>query len=223
MADTRRLFDFVARKRLLRGAPRVKAAIRYVTGIGLSAILMLTAADANAEVLIHVYRAFQQMTVTVHGSPYAVWAVSTARRGYRTPAGNFRPKRLEPVWYSSKYESSPIHAALDLLRRRICDPRQLCGGKPGASRLAWLRQALARSCKRALRPRRIFRAQAHAHRGSMRADLFWCLSTSACPEEASTFSDHAQRSALKMLSPHPHLSRPSARANNPRFRSPAKS
>lgn len=108
MADTRRLFDFVARKRLLRGAPRMKTAIRYVTGIGLSAILMLAAADANAEVLIHVYRAFQQMTVTVHGSPYAVWAVSTARRGYRTPAGNFRPKRLEPVWYSSKYESSPM-------------------------------------------------------------------------------------------------------------------
>ena len=87
MADTRRSFDFVARKRLLRGAPRMKTAIRYVTGIGLSAILMLAAADANAEVLIHVYRAFQQMTVTVHGSPYAVWAVSTARRGYRTPAG----------------------------------------------------------------------------------------------------------------------------------------
>ena len=107
MADTRRLFDFVARKRLLRGAPRVKAAIRYVTGIGLSAILMLAAADANAEVLIHVYRAFQQMTVTVHGSPYAVWAVSTARRGYRTPAGNFRPKRLEPVWYPANTKAPP--------------------------------------------------------------------------------------------------------------------
>ena len=192
MADTRRLFDFVARKRLLRGAPQVKAAIRYVTGIGLSAILMLAAADANAEVLIHVYRAFQQMTVTVHGSPYAVWAVSTSEARLSDAGGKLPAEAARACLVLQQIRKLP-HAALDLFRRRICDPRQLCGGKPGASRLAWLRQALARSCKRALRPRQIFRAQAHAHRGSMRADLFWCLSTSACPEEASTFSDHAQR------------------------------
>jgi len=36
------------------------------------------------------------------------WRVSTARPGYRTPVGKFRPIRLERMWYSSKYENSPM-------------------------------------------------------------------------------------------------------------------
>jgi lipoprotein-anchoring transpeptidase ErfK/SrfK len=36
------------------------------------------------------------------------WRVSTARPGYRTPVGKFRPIRLERIWYSSKYENSPM-------------------------------------------------------------------------------------------------------------------
>lgn len=36
------------------------------------------------------------------------WRVSTARRGYHTPVGKYRPTRLERMWYSSKYENSPM-------------------------------------------------------------------------------------------------------------------
>ncbi|MBL8905833.1 MAG: L,D-transpeptidase [Rhizobiales bacterium] len=36
------------------------------------------------------------------------WKVSTARPGYRTPVGKFRPTRLERIWYSSKYDNSPM-------------------------------------------------------------------------------------------------------------------
>ena len=36
------------------------------------------------------------------------WRVSTARPGYRTPVGRYRPTRLERMWYSSKYENSPM-------------------------------------------------------------------------------------------------------------------
>jgi lipoprotein-anchoring transpeptidase ErfK/SrfK len=36
------------------------------------------------------------------------WAVSTARKGYRTPVGSFRPQRLERMWYSRKYDMSPM-------------------------------------------------------------------------------------------------------------------
>ena len=36
------------------------------------------------------------------------WRVSTARPGYRTPVGKYRPTRLERMWYSSKYENSPM-------------------------------------------------------------------------------------------------------------------
>ena len=48
------------------------------------------------------------MYVTVDGGSYAVWKVSTGRRGYYTPRGSFRPKYLKRMHYSSKYENSPM-------------------------------------------------------------------------------------------------------------------
>jgi lipoprotein-anchoring transpeptidase ErfK/SrfK len=50
----------------------------------------------------------QVMRVYVNGIPQYTWAVSTARRGYRTPIGTFRPQRLERMWYSRKYDMSPM-------------------------------------------------------------------------------------------------------------------
>jgi lipoprotein-anchoring transpeptidase ErfK/SrfK len=108
MSRTQREFHFVAGTRLLRAASQIKVAVPYVIGTAISIMPMLAAADARAGVVVRVYRAAQEMTVTVDGVPYATWAVSTARRGYRTPAGSFRPKRLEPIWYSSKYEYSAM-------------------------------------------------------------------------------------------------------------------
>ena len=48
------------------------------------------------------------MVVSVNGVPKYNWAVSTARRGYVTPVGSFSPKRLERMWYSQKYDNSPM-------------------------------------------------------------------------------------------------------------------
>ncbi len=50
----------------------------------------------------------QMMTVTMKGRAIYRWPVSTARRGYVTPRGSWRPKRLHRMWYSSKYENSPM-------------------------------------------------------------------------------------------------------------------
>ena len=50
----------------------------------------------------------QAMTVSVDGHAAYRWPVSTARPGYRTPIGRFRPLRLERVWYSSKYDNAPM-------------------------------------------------------------------------------------------------------------------
>jgi hypothetical protein len=44
----------------------------------------------------------------VNGVEAYRWAVSTGRRGYDTPAGNFRPQRLERHWYSRQYEMTPM-------------------------------------------------------------------------------------------------------------------
>jgi len=50
----------------------------------------------------------QTMTVTKHGRVIYTWRVSTARKGYITPRGSYRPQRLHKMWYSRKYDMSPM-------------------------------------------------------------------------------------------------------------------
>jgi lipoprotein-anchoring transpeptidase ErfK/SrfK len=50
----------------------------------------------------------QTMTVTKQGRVVHVWKVSTARKGYITPRGSWRPKRMHRMWYSRKYDNSPM-------------------------------------------------------------------------------------------------------------------
>jgi lipoprotein-anchoring transpeptidase ErfK/SrfK len=48
------------------------------------------------------------MIVYVDGRHAASWPVSTARRGYRTPTGTFRPGRMHRRYFSKKYHGSPM-------------------------------------------------------------------------------------------------------------------
>ncbi len=50
----------------------------------------------------------QTMTVSKYGRVIYRWKVSTARRGYVTPRGSWRPTRLHRMWYSKKYDNSPM-------------------------------------------------------------------------------------------------------------------
>lgn len=50
----------------------------------------------------------QSMSVKVNGWPYGRWKVSTARPGYYTPRGTFRVQRTAKVYYSRKYDNSPM-------------------------------------------------------------------------------------------------------------------
>ncbi|BCH24409.1 L,D-transpeptidase [Mesorhizobium sp. L-8-10] len=50
----------------------------------------------------------QTMTVTKHGRIIHTWRVSTARKGYVTPRGTWRPTRLHKMWRSRKYDNSPM-------------------------------------------------------------------------------------------------------------------
>jgi lipoprotein-anchoring transpeptidase ErfK/SrfK len=50
----------------------------------------------------------QRMTVSQYGRVLYSWPVSTARPGYVTPRGSYRPQRLARMWYSRKYEMSPM-------------------------------------------------------------------------------------------------------------------
>jgi lipoprotein-anchoring transpeptidase ErfK/SrfK len=73
------------------------------------ALALVAGADvADADVLISVNKTTQELTVSVDGSEHYKWPVSTARAGYVTPNGNYRPIRLDRKWFSRKYDNSPM-------------------------------------------------------------------------------------------------------------------
>ena len=61
----------------------------------------------------------QTMTISRYGQVVHVWRVSTARKGYVTPRGSWRPTRLHKMWYSRKYDMSPMPSAGWARRRRM--------------------------------------------------------------------------------------------------------
>jgi len=75
-------------------------------GIILSVLALTSAANANVAVRIDI--SAQTMTVDIDGDRYAVWRVSTARPGYYTPRGSYRPFLLKKMHYSRKYDNSPM-------------------------------------------------------------------------------------------------------------------
>jgi lipoprotein-anchoring transpeptidase ErfK/SrfK len=70
--------------------------------------LLLGATASAGSVTATIDISSQVMRVSVNGIPQYSWAVSTARRGYVTPVGTYRPQRLERSWYSRKYNMSPM-------------------------------------------------------------------------------------------------------------------
>lgn len=63
---------------------------------------------AAASVVAKISLSQQRMTVTIDGVRKYSWAVSTARPGYRTPVGSFRPQTMKRMHYSSKYDNAPM-------------------------------------------------------------------------------------------------------------------
>jgi hypothetical protein len=80
---------------------------RFFTALALF-ILLCGLAPAYAHVVITVNKSAQRLSVAVDGRPLYDWPVSTARWGYRTPNGIYRPQRLARRWYSRKYDWSPM-------------------------------------------------------------------------------------------------------------------
>ena len=76
------------------------------------AALVLAAGPASAAIVARIDNSQQRMRVYVDGELVYVWPVSTARPGYRTPPGHYRVRRMERMWYSRKYDWSPMPHAL---------------------------------------------------------------------------------------------------------------
>ena len=75
--------------------------------LGLLAVSLSSLAEAK--VVAHIRLSAQRMDVSVNGVPLYSWPVSTARAGYRTPTGTFKPTGL------FRYHASilaQVHASL---------------------------------------------------------------------------------------------------------------
>ncbi|MBO6716456.1 MAG: L,D-transpeptidase [Rhizobiaceae bacterium] len=82
---------------------------RLLAAVLSTVFLGCAAGVAQAAVLVaKVDVATQTMEVIHYGKVIHTWRVSTARRGYITPVGSWRPKRMHRMWYSRKYDMSPM-------------------------------------------------------------------------------------------------------------------
>jgi lipoprotein-anchoring transpeptidase ErfK/SrfK len=63
---------------------------------------------AFAGVVAQINLSSQRMHVLVNGKPAYTWKVSTARAGYRTPTGTYKPTTLSRYHRSSIYNNSPM-------------------------------------------------------------------------------------------------------------------
>ncbi|WP_332691022.1 L,D-transpeptidase [Bosea sp. (in: a-proteobacteria)] len=68
----------------------------------------LSAAQAGVSVRVDI--AAQRMTVTTSDGEVHNWAISSGRKGFRSPNGVYRPTRLERSWYSRKYGGAMPHS-----------------------------------------------------------------------------------------------------------------
>ncbi|MBK9079376.1 MAG: L,D-transpeptidase [Hyphomicrobium sp.] len=80
--------------------------------LAMAAAMALGTGSAWANVQVNVDVGSQTMNVYVAGEHYYSWHVSTGRRGYMTPSGTYRAKRLERKWYSTIYDGAPMPYAV---------------------------------------------------------------------------------------------------------------
>lgn len=101
---------------MFRGLTGALPARRIVAGLVATVILVagMVGVDAGlgqaeaARVVATIDLSAQRMYVSVAGKPTYTWAVSTGRKGYRTPTGSYRPTRMHRTYYSRKYDNAPM-------------------------------------------------------------------------------------------------------------------
>jgi lipoprotein-anchoring transpeptidase ErfK/SrfK len=81
----------------------------FATSVAAAAALLVVAAPALASTIVaRIDLSEQRMYVSIAGKAAYSWPVSTARRGYVTPTGSYRPTRMHRRWYSRKYDNAPM-------------------------------------------------------------------------------------------------------------------
>jgi hypothetical protein len=113
-------------------------AMRKAFGIFLLLCGFFWLAPAQATVRIDIDLTTQTMHVESSSGSYS-WLVSTARAGYVTPRGTFRPYSLQAVHFSRKYDDAPMPHSIFF-----------AGGFAihGTYETAWLGQPASHGCVR---------------------------------------------------------------------------
>lgn len=62
--------------------------------------------------LVDINLSTQRLTVSENGSETYTWPISSARAGYRTPTGTFKPTWVSKMWYSRQYDMAPMPHAV---------------------------------------------------------------------------------------------------------------
>ena len=81
---------------------------RFAFAAALIGLALIVPGAAFAGVIAQISLASQRMQVYVNGKPAYTWKVSTARPGYRTPTGTYRPTNLVRYHRSTIYSGSPM-------------------------------------------------------------------------------------------------------------------
>lgn len=67
---------------------------------------------AAPTLVVNVNLSTQRMTVIENGAEKYTWPISSARAGYRTPTGTFKPTWMSKMWYSRQYDMAPMPHAV---------------------------------------------------------------------------------------------------------------
>jgi lipoprotein-anchoring transpeptidase ErfK/SrfK len=79
-------------------------------------LMLACPAIAQAQIVAKINLSNQRMDVYVDGAARYTWPVSTARPGYRTPTGTFKPTALVRYHRSTIYDGSPMPFSIFFLR-----------------------------------------------------------------------------------------------------------
>jgi hypothetical protein len=75
-----------------------------------------TETPAVQTILINIDKSSQRMTVFVGGLQKYDWPVSTGKRGYSTPSGNFTATSMNEIWYSKEWDNAPMPHAIFFMK-----------------------------------------------------------------------------------------------------------
>lgn len=109
---TRNLLVLLATLLLCAAHASSGSAQQYAPQVALTAMPAMMSPTAPREVEAHIDLSTQTMEVWVDGWRRYTWPISSARKGYRTPTGSFRPYRMHRRYFSRKYDNAPMPFAI---------------------------------------------------------------------------------------------------------------